>query len=128
MPKPNVYMSDKDRKTMLSVIINYMSMWDDADEGMDNEEYNEIIRVRNKIKNMNKSQGYKNATIQNALDIANKVSTENSNKRKRLSFELSTCGACEHWQSRGEWKSYCPILKEETERDESCNDFKDLED
>jgi hypothetical protein len=73
MPKPNFYMSDKDRSTLLSVITDYISMWGDADDGMDDEEYKELCRVRNKIRNMHKTQGYKNATIDDALEIANRI-------------------------------------------------------
>jgi len=124
MPKPNFYMSDKDRSTLLSVITNYISMWGDADEGMDDEEYKELCRARNKIKNMNKTKSYKNAVIDNALEIANKVW---SVKRKRGITEDPTCSACEHWkETNNEYIGYCPIIEEHTEGDESCNDFEDI--
>ncbi|MBY6973070.1 UNVERIFIED_ORG: hypothetical protein B2H98_13160 [Clostridium botulinum] len=73
MPKPNFYMSDKDRSTLLSVITDYISMWGDADDGMNDEEYKELCRVRNKIKNMYKTKGYKNAVVEDALEIAAKI-------------------------------------------------------
>ena len=37
MPRPNFYMSDKDKATILEVITNYISMWDDADGGMNED-------------------------------------------------------------------------------------------
>jgi len=126
MPRPNFYMSDKDKATILEVITNYISMWDDADGGMNEDEYKEITRIRKKIRDMNKSQGFKNAIIEDALDIANKVLVE---KRKRQGYESPTCSTCEHWdqnKSRSDGMGYCPLLKEHTELDESCNDFEDI--
>ena len=47
--------------------------------------------------------------------------------RKRLNYELPTCGECSHWQQKNDgWMGYCPILKKDTEADESCNDFEDI--
>lgn len=73
MPRPNFYLSDKDRTVILSVITNYTAMWEDADECMNEEEYKELIRVRKKIKNMDKTKSYKNAVVEDALEIASKI-------------------------------------------------------
>lgn len=50
-------------------------------------------------------------------------------RRKRYKFEMETCGACKHWKQKGVdgWYGMCPILKHDTESDESCGDFEDIE-
>jgi len=49
-------------------------------------------------------------------------------KRKRYRYEFTTCSSCEHWQDKDDGYGYCPVLKEKTESDESCNDHKDMKD
>ncbi|QUH21836.1 hypothetical protein [Alkaliphilus sp. B6464] len=50
-------------------------------------------------------------------------------KHKRLKFQPETCGTCEYWDDKSDgWIRYCPILKQETEMDDVCNDHKDIED
>lgn len=117
-------MSDKDKTILLSVITNYISMWEDADDGIDDEEYKELCRVRNKIRNMYKTKSYKNAVVKDALEIANKII---SIKRERRPYESPTCSTCKHWiETKREYIGYCPIIEENTEGDESCNDFEDI--
>lgn len=79
MPKPNFYMSERDRLTLLHLISNYQGMWMDVDQDvMDerSEEFKEINRVGDKIKNMKKSKGYNNAVVADALEIADRLKKE----------------------------------------------------
>lgn len=79
MPRPNFYMSEKDKTTLLSMIRNYLDMWADADsEILDGlkEEFKEINGVGNKIRNMHKSKSYNSAIIKEALEIANRLEEE----------------------------------------------------
>lgn len=79
MPKPNFYMSKKDRETLLNVISNYLGMWSDADpEVLDSmkEEFDEIDKVEKKIRNIHKSKSYNNAVIKDALEIAERLKKE----------------------------------------------------
>ncbi|NFR85785.1 MULTISPECIES: hypothetical protein [unclassified Clostridium] len=124
MPKPNFYMSDKDRTTLLSLITDYIAMFEDSEPSLEDEIYKELQRVRKKIRNIENTKSFKNAIVQDALEISKRVL---SRKHKRLSLDSPTCGTCEHWkETEKEWIGYCPILKESTEMDELCNDFEDM--
>jgi hypothetical protein len=48
-------------------------------------------------------------------------------KKKRYSFEMTTCSSCKHWKDKENFFGYCPVLKKETEADESCNDHEDMD-
>lgn len=71
----------------------------------------------------------KNNIAKNLLKLSTEVLFEKKERRKRLGFETPTCSACEHWQGDiNVWEGYCPILNDDTDSDESCNDFEDIKD
>jgi hypothetical protein len=52
---------------------------------------------------------------------------EREMKKKRYSFEMTTCSSCKYWKDKENFFGYCPVLKKETEADESCNDHEDMD-
>lgn len=48
-------------------------------------------------------------------------------KHRRSENEGPTCSTCEEWKPTHSYFGDCPVLKEVTEGDESCGDFRDME-
>lgn len=131
MPKPNFYLSNDDRHFLIDVLRSYSGMWDDANpEYIPYDELDKVNKFVKKLKNMEKTKSYNKSLIDEALKLADNIinTKQPITKKKRLSFEIETCGTCKYWQAiEGDWFGYCPKLKEDTESDESCNDYEDIE-